>query len=132
MIAVDTSAIVAIGLNEPDEVVYTRRIADGQSLVGATTLVEAGLVLSRQLPLFADTFLRGLLARRSVRVVDFSAAMYETAVFAFRRYGKGQGHPAQLNFGDCLSYAVAKVHDVPLLYKGDDFGHTDIRPALPR
>ena len=50
---------------------------------------------------------------------------------AFDRFGKGIGHPAKLNFGDCMAYAVAKVHDVPLLYKGTDFAQTDIRPALP-
>jgi ribonuclease VapC len=57
--------------------------------------------------------------------------MYQSATEAFERYGKGCGHPAQLNFGDCMAYAVAKHYDVPLLYKGRDFARTDIRPALP-
>ena len=59
------------------------------------------------------------------------AAMHEAAVAAARFYGKGSGHPAQLNFSDCLVYAVAKQRDLPLLFVGDDFVHTDITPALP-
>ena len=53
------------------------------------------------------------------------------ARIAFRRFGKGSGHPARLNFGDCFAYALAKAFDAPLLYKGGDFGHTDITSALP-
>ena len=61
--------------------------------------------------------------------VPFTHEMFEPAVQAFHSYGKGRGHPAQLNFGDCLSYAVAKAHRVPVLYKGDVFALTDIEPA---
>jgi ribonuclease VapC len=57
--------------------------------------------------------------------------MYRVAGDAVERYGKGRGHPARLNFGDCLSYAVAKASGLPLLFKGGDFSLTDIRPALP-
>ena len=60
--------------------------------------------------------------------VDTSAS-YGVAVDAFNRYGKGRGHPAQLNFGDCLSYAVARSRNLPLLFKGDDFARTDLVPA---
>ena len=66
-----------------------------------------------------------------VIIVAHTGASYHLACDAFDRFGKGRGHSAQLNFGDCLTYAVAKYHDVPLLYKGDDFRHTDLRPALP-
>ena len=59
----------------------------------------------------------------------FDERLFQAANRAFEQYGKGMGHPAQLNFGDCMAYAVAKVHDVPLLYKGDDFAQTDIRPG---
>lgn len=51
---------------------------------------------------------------------------------AYRDFGKGSGHPARLNFGDCFAYALAQWLREPLLYKGEDFGHTDVRPALPR
>ena len=62
--------------------------------------------------------------------VAFNLPMYQLAQDAFKAFGKGKGHPAKLNFGDCMSYAVAKFHDVPLLFKGDDFRLTDIRAAL--
>ena len=71
------------------------------------------------------------LSRPTVRVVAFGLEHYRLAAAAFDRYGKGRGHPAQLNFGDCMAYAVAKARDVPLLYKGDDFAQTDVRRALP-
>ena len=57
--------------------------------------------------------------------------MYAAATQAFDRFGKGRGHPAQLNICDCMAYAVASTHGVPLLFKGDDFAQTDIAPALP-
>ena len=69
--------------------------------------------------------------RAAIEAVDFTMDMYREAVRALERFGKGRGHPAQLNFGDCMAYAVAKVYDLPLLYKGDDFARTDIRSALP-
>lgn len=62
-------------------------------------------------------------------IAPFDNAMLNTALDAFACYGKGRGHPAQLNFGDCLSYAVAKTLALPLLFKGHDFGHTDVVPA---
>ena len=77
-----------------------------------------------------DDFLRGSVVAPIVVVVVFTSEMFAVAADAFDRYGKGRGHRAQLNFGDCLAYAVAKVQNVPLLYKGADFARTDIRPAL--
>jgi ribonuclease VapC len=71
-----------------------------------------------------------LLSRNDVHVVSFSVGMYRMAVAAFDLYGKGRGHPARLNFGDCMAYAVAKHHDIPLLFKGEDFARTDIVPAV--
>ncbi|MGA0597168.1 PIN domain-containing protein [Enterovirga sp. CN4-39] len=78
----------------------------------------------------ADRFLRRFLAEPWTRRVAFSVEMFDAAQVAFRRYGRGRGHPAKLNFGDCMSYAVAKVHGIPLLYKGEDFSQTDIVSAL--
>ena len=66
-----------------------------------------------------------------MRVIDFDQRHLAIARTAFDVFGKGQGHPAQLNFGDCMSYAVAKAHGVPLLFKGDDFSKTDIAVAAP-
>ena len=65
-----------------------------------------------------------------IDVVAFDAALAETARSAHRRHGRGSGQPAQLNYGDCMAYALAKQMDEPLLFKGNDFVHTDITPAL--
>lgn len=129
MIAVDTSALVAIALKEAEHLDYLTLLAEQRGVIGAPSVVETKLVFSRVPAVEVDAFLRGLMQRVNLSVVPFSPEMAEIAVAAFRRYGKGQGHPAQLNFGDCMSYAVAKVHDVPLLFKGHDFSATDLRPA---
>jgi ribonuclease VapC len=72
-----------------------------------------------------------LIERSGIAVVPFDEPMAEAAFDAFKRYGKGQGHRAQLNIIDCAAYALAKTRDLPLLFKGNDFASTDIRPALP-
>jgi ribonuclease VapC len=77
------------------------------------------------------SLLDALLIRPCIHPVTFNPEMFRLAQSAFERYGNGKNHPARLNFGDCLAYAVAKFHDAPLLFKGDDFRHTDARTALP-
>lgn len=131
MIALDTSAIVAIAMGEPEADAFSREIARRGAVVSAPTLLETRLVLTSRVK-GAEPFMRGFLAPAEVEPVAFSLEMYRLAVDAFERFGRGRGHPARLNFGDCMSYAVAKHYDAPLLYKGDDFSHTDIRPAAPR
>lgn len=131
MIAIDTSAIVAIALLEPEAHAFGEMITGTPCIIGWPTVVECHMVLSgipRRRGL--DTLDKALSSPRLTKVA-FDDALYEAARDAFDRYGKGRGHRAQLNFGDCLAYAVAKAKDVPLLYKGTDFGRTDIRPALP-
>jgi ribonuclease VapC len=130
MIALDTSAIVAVALDEDEAESFGRIVATNEALVGAPTLLEAHLVLTTRIPSFARKFLDSFTALESVNVVPFSAEMYRTAAEALDIYGKGRGHLARLNFGDCLAYAVAKHHDIPLLFKGQDFSRTDIRSAL--
>ncbi|MCW5713198.1 MAG: type II toxin-antitoxin system VapC family toxin [Bauldia sp.] len=129
MIALDTSALVAIALEEPDHEPLLLAATTIASVVGAPTLVEVRLVLESKIA-DANGFIAALLEVSTVRIVPFTMEMYSAAAIAFERYGKGRGHPAQLNFGDCMAYAVAKTHGVPLLYKGDDFALTDIRSAL--
>ena len=129
MIALDTSAIVAIALGEPEEDVFSRAIASREALIGTPTLIEARIVLMQKID-DAEAFLSKFLEPRQIHPVAFSLDMFLAASEAYDRYGKGR-HPAKLNICDCMAYAVAKVHDVPLLYKGTDFSHTDIRPALP-
>jgi ribonuclease VapC len=129
VIALDSSAIIAVREQEADS--FLDVIGARGAIVGAPTLVETHLVLSRKAPGVFGDFLQGFVTPPHVRVVDFTAEMYALATDAFDRYGKGRGHRAQLNFGDCLAYAVAKAKDAPLLYKGADFPRTDIRPVLP-
>lgn len=132
MIAVDTSAIIAIAMAEPEGTIFDEMIVERQAIIGAPTLFEPRMVLGSLMPNFADAFMDRLLLKPSVQAVDFTLASYAVAVDAFNRYGKGRGHPAQLNFGDCLSYAVAKSRNLPLLFKGDDFARTDLVPAYDR
>lgn len=129
MIAVDTSAIIAIAMAEPEGTIFDELIVERQAVIGAPTLFETRMVLGTLMPSFADAFMDQLLSKPSVQAVDFTLASYGVAVDAFHRYGKGRGHPAQLNFGDCLSYAVARSRNLPLLFKGDDFARTDLVPA---
>jgi ribonuclease VapC len=131
VIAIDTSAIVAIALLEPEALAFSEAITGMPCIIGWPTVLEAHMVLSgipRRRGL--DTLDKALSAPR-LTVLPFDGLLYQAARDAFDRYGKGRGHRAQLNFGDCMAYAVAKARDVPLLYKGADFGRTDIRPALP-
>ena len=129
MIALDTSVIIALAFDEEDGRRISEIIARTPSLVGTPTLFEVGTVLTRMETAVADRFLAGFIARRSVRTVDFDLQMMELAREAYRRYGKGSGHRAQLNFGDCFSYAIARFFGAPLLFKGNDFAQTDLRSA---
>ena len=97
----------------------------------APTVFESHLVLRPKNSPAAMNALVIIVAHTHVTVVAFTAGFYRLACDALDRSGKGRGHSAQLNFGDCLTYAVAKYRDVPLLYKGDDFRRTDLRSALP-
>ena len=129
MIALDTSAIVAIALGEPEEDEFSREIASREALVGTPTLLEVRVVLTQKID-DADAFITKFLEPYQVHPVAFSLKMFLAASDAYQRFGKGR-HPAKLNICDCMAYAVAKVHDLPLLYKGTDFAKTDIEPALP-
>ena len=129
MIAVDTSAILAILLLEPEEAAFQQVLTASVAVIGAPTLVEVRLVLEGHYRNHAEAVLRGFIARNGLKIVPFDAATFEAAISAFARFGRGRGHPAKLNFGDCMAYGVAKTHNVPLLFKGRDFIHTDLVPA---
>jgi ribonuclease VapC len=92
-------------------------------------VLESHMTLRRRIGSEGMEFLDRLLARRHVTVIAFDSALLPIARLAFDRYGRGR-HRAGLNFGDCMAYAVAKANDVPLLFKGNDFALTDIRPAM--
>lgn len=122
----DSSAIVAVLLREPGHERLIDRLAeDPQPLVGAPTLVETGMVLAARLGPSGETILASFVQTQDILAISFDEAHWSIAVQAFLRYGKGR-HPAALNFGDCLTYAIARRAQEPLLCVGDDFSKTDI------
>jgi ribonuclease VapC len=131
MIAVDSSAIVAILKLEPDfEILLRRLLQDDERAISAATLLETSVVLRTLDKASASDDALDTLVAKHLSVRDVTADHVRIAREAHLRFGKGMGHPAQLNFGDCFSYALAKSLDVPLLYKGGDFAKTDIKSAL--
>ena len=126
---VDTSAIVAIALQEPGFEELLAKLAKAQNTgVGVPTLVETAIVLSARLRQDARGILSRFLMEGSITTVPFGDAHLAAAVDAWLRYGKGR-HMASLNFGDCLSYATAVLAGEPLLCVGNDFVHTDLSLA---
>ncbi|WP_299426112.1 type II toxin-antitoxin system VapC family toxin [uncultured Meiothermus sp.] len=122
----DSSVLLHILFREPGYLEVSHQLNDASQLfVGAPTLVEAVVVLVRREGEAQALLLEDLLCRLRVEVVPFAEEHYREALLAFRRYGKGR-HPAALNFGDCLSYAAARVAGLPLAYVGDDVAQTDL------
>jgi ribonuclease VapC len=130
VIALDSSALLAIALREEERDAFTNIIGTNRCIIGAMTALESHMVLRERMGADGVAFLDDVLAQPQIALVGFDGSLLPIARLAFDRYGKGR-HRAALNFGDCMSYAVAKANDLPLLFKGDDFSHTDIRPALP-
>jgi ribonuclease VapC len=128
---IDTSAIMAAIAGEPDEARYRSAIKTADiRLLSAVTMLEAQVVLFARLGPAAVTAFRDLIDQAPIVIVPFDDILADSAFQAFRTYGKGQGHPAQLNIIDCAAYALARARGLPLLFKGGDFGRTDIIPAL--
>ena len=131
MIAVDTSAIVAIVFGESEREAFARAIEGApRALISAVSALEARMVVQGRRGQRAVVLLDDLLRLPQFEIVSPGQADIEAAYGAFITFGKGSGHPANLNFGDLFSYALAKVRDLPLLYKGDDFAHTDLQAAI--
>lgn len=123
---VDTSAIIAIFLQESGYETLQNKLNETEEIgIGAPTLVECGIVLSARLGKDARGMLARFLEEANIITIPFTDTHFGIAVGSWQKYGKGQ-HPAALNFGDCLSYAVAKSANMPLLYKGNDFSQTDL------
>ena len=128
MIAIDSSAVIASVMREADEERYVIAIRAANScLLSAANYLECAIVLTRladgrkELDEWIDHF--------GVEIVPVDVTQARIAADAFERFGRGQ-HPARLNDGDCFAYALAASRNVPLLYKGTDFGKTDIQSAL--
>jgi ribonuclease VapC len=127
---IDTSAIVAIALNEPEATEFEQRIADDPvRLISAATALEVTIVLETRLGDAGGREFDLWLQKIGAEVVPVDAEQMEAARRAWRRYGKGR-HPAALNFGDCFSYALALIRGEPLLFKGEDFARTEINRRI--
>jgi ribonuclease VapC len=128
-VILDSSALVAIFVREPGFERILDAIDDERKLaIGAPTLAEAGIVLSARLGTDARPLLARFLEESGALVLPFSAEHAREAIGAFRRFGKGR-HRAALNFGDCMTYATARLADEPLLCTGNDFRKTDLTVA---
>ncbi|HKS89744.1 MAG TPA: type II toxin-antitoxin system VapC family toxin [Stellaceae bacterium] len=130
MIAVDTSAIVAIVFGEPERRAFLEIIQRAsKALISSVSVVEARLVVYGRRGQRGIVIADDILRLPVFEIVPPGRDEMEAAYAAFVAYGKRSGHPANLNFGDLFSYALAKVRGVPLLFKGDDFARTDIQSA---
>ena len=129
MIVIDTSALFAIAAveEERDQFVEILDETDG-TFCSAATYVEIVMALTGRSRTTATEKVRALIQAFRIDIVAIDADLAEAAVSAFDLYGKGR-HRAHLNFGDCFAYALAKSRNLPLLFKGNDFVHTDIVPA---
>ncbi|WP_159591527.1 type II toxin-antitoxin system VapC family toxin [Chelativorans xinjiangense] len=129
---VDSSAVVAVILDEPERAAFQALIETTASVgMAAPGLIETSMVLAtRRGPAILD-LLDEFRREAQIAILPFTETHAIAAREAFLRYGKGR-HRAGLNYGDCMCYAVARLEGMPLLFKGDDFHFTDIEPALPR
>jgi ribonuclease VapC len=129
---IDTSVLLAITLEEPDYRSYVNKILfapAGAAIISTATVLETLTVVFHRKNVASVADMREMLALPMFTVVAPTMPEIDIAYDALLRYGKGNGHPAQLNFGDLFSYAAAKSRGLPLLYKGNDFAQTDIVAA---
>lgn len=127
---VDTSALLAIFLAEPERKGFLELITQAETrFISAANALEIGIVLEARRGEAAGREFDLFLHHAKFDVVSVDSEQMEIARLAWRKYGRGR-HPAGLNFGDCFAYALAKVMDQPILFKGDDFKQTDLLPVL--
>ena len=125
---IDTSAILAIFLDEAEREVFEDAIAgDPYPKVSAATYLEAGIVIDSGRDPSQSRILNDFLAAAEIEIAPVTAEQASIAREAYRDFGRDSGHPARLNFGDCFAYALAKASSEELLFKGDDFIHTDVQ-----
>ncbi|MBV8534517.1 MAG: type II toxin-antitoxin system VapC family toxin [Alphaproteobacteria bacterium] len=126
MIVLDSSVLVGIIKGEPDVGALLDVLAVEECAIGAPTLVETRMWCSVNLAARASRWLEKFVDSGPGVVAPFSREMADHAARAFDRFGRASGHPARLNFGDCLAYGVSSALRAPLLFKGRDFGLTDV------
>ena len=128
---VDSSAVVAILMKEVGHEAYTEGLtADRSPVMSAGSYLECAIVVDRHRDPALGRELDRLIAAAGVSITPVTADQARIARAGYRDFGRGSGHPARLNFGDCFAYALAIDRDEPLLYKGNDFSQTDVRNAL--
>jgi ribonuclease VapC len=127
-VIVDSSALVAIVLREPGWEALAEKLSTSPAGTGAPTLVEAGIVLTAKLGPRGRSLLARVVQEARVAVIPFTDEHWPIAIDAYARFGKGR-HAAGLNFGDCLTYAAARLANQPLIYVGEDFAKTDLPRA---
>ena len=127
---VDSSALIAILRNEADAADYTKAIDRADVCrISAATYLETAIVVDGSRDPILSRRLDDLITTAAIYIEPLTEAQAHIARQAYRDYGRGSGHPAQLNFGDCFAYALARATGEPLLFKGNDFGHTDVARA---
>ena len=128
---VDSSALIAILTDEPDALELSQ-ILDGHEIVrmSAASYLETSIVLDKHKDAVLSAKLDGLIESAKMVIEPVTADQARIARQAYHDYGRGSGHRANLNFGDCFSYALAREKREPILFKDDDFIHTDLRPAI--
>ncbi len=128
---VDTSALIAILRDEPDVERYAIALAEAvRPRISAANYLETAVVIDASRDPVASRHVDELVRAAGLHISDVTGEHAVIARAAYRDFGKGSGHPAQLNFGDCFAYALSKSASEPLLFKGDDFGQTDVVPAV--
>jgi len=129
-VILDTSALAVIFFGEPEDALYTQLIHDAdRRLIGAANFLELAIVIEGQIGRDAARQCDSFFRRAGIVIEPFTVDQAYLARQAFLDFGKGR-HPAGLNFGDCFSYALAKITGEPLLFKSKDFNQTDIRSVL--
>jgi ribonuclease VapC len=132
-VIVDTSALLAIHKGEPDAKIFAEALATApSSSISAGTLLEASMVVDANRDPVLSGRLDDLVRAVPLLVAPVTADHVQIARQGYRDFGRSSQHPAQLNFGDCFAYALARSRGEPLLFKGNDFGHTDIEPQIQR
>ena len=124
---VDTSALIAILRDEPDAEDFALALAAASApRISVANYLETAIVIDSSRDPIASRQVDNLVAKAGLVLESVTAEQVQVARAAYRDFGRGSGHAAKLNFGDCLAYALAKCRDEPLLFKGDDFTHTDV------
>lgn len=129
---VDSSALIAIVRAEPEEPVFNELLGRARNpRISAASYLETAIVIDAERDPVVVRRFDELMATAGITIEAVTVEQVEVARAAYRDFGKGSGHPARLNFGDCFAYALAATTKEPLLYKGDDFRQTDIKPVAP-